>query len=160
MADKAHLSNLTTREAIADTLHRCILGLDRNNRSLMESACLKTPEMTFIYGPSGNQATLAGWDAINPMFDRVFGLITTHTASNIRIELEGENASTARMTAHVISYHVRGEEAFVEADTSYTASSLYDIEVIKDGNGQGLWKIKTWKATMLWTTGDIKVLHP
>ncbi|CAN9153522.1 unnamed protein product [Alternaria alternata] len=160
MAAKAHLSNLTTREAIADTLHRCILGLDSNNRSMMESACLKTPEMTFVYGPSGNQATLAGWDAINPMFDRVFGLITTHTASNIRIELEEENASTARMTAHVISYHVRGEEAFVGADTSYTASSLYDIEVFKDSNDQGLWKIKTWKATMLWTTGDIKALHP
>jgi hypothetical protein len=116
--------------------------------------------MTFTYGPSGNQATLTGWDAISPMFDRVFSLITTHTVSNIRIELEDDSASTARMTAHVISYHVREEEAFVEADTSYTASSLYDIEVIKDDIEQRLWKIKTWKATMLWTTGDIKVLHP
>ncbi|CAG5155931.1 uncharacterized protein ALTATR162_LOCUS3907 [Alternaria atra] len=160
MADKPLLPNLTPREAVADTLHRCILGLDSNNRPLVESACLKSTEMTFTYGPSGNQATLTGWDAISPMFDRVFSLITTHTVSNIRIELEDDSASAARMTAHVISYHVREEEAFVEADTSYTASSLYDIEVIKDNIDQRLWKIKTWKATMLWTTGDIKVLHP
>jgi hypothetical protein len=160
MADQLLLSNLTPREAVADTLHRCILGLDSNNRALLESACLKSHEMTFTYGQSGNQATLTGYDAISPMFDRVFGLTTTHIASNIRVELEDDKADMARMTAHVISYHVREEEAFVEADTSYTASSLYDIEVVRDDNDQGLWKIKTWKATMLWTTGDIKVLHP
>lgn len=138
MADKALLPNLTLREAITDTLHRCILGLDSNNRPLLESACLKSPDMTFTYGPSRNQATLTGWDAINPMFDRVFSLITTHTVSNIRIDLENDKADTARMMAHVISYHVREKEAFVEADTSYTASSLYDIEVIRDDNDQGL----------------------
>jgi hypothetical protein len=95
------------------------------------------------------------------MFDRVFSLVTTHTVSNVRVELENDDhATTAHMTAHVISYHVRGEEAFVAADTSYTASSLYDIELVKDGDDGGLWKMKTWGARILWTTGDIKVLHP
>jgi hypothetical protein len=155
------LPNLSPREAVADTLYRLTLGLDSNNRALVESACLKTPAMTFTYGPLGNQQTVTGWDAISPMFDRVFSLVTTHTVSNVRVELENDDdATTAHMTAHVISYHVREEEAFVAADTSYTASSLYDIELVKDGDDSELWKMKTWGARILWTTGDIKVLHP
>jgi hypothetical protein len=157
----AHLlPNLTPHESITDTLHRLTLGLDTNNPLLVESACLKTPALTFTYGPLGSQETVTGWDAIAPMFDRVFRLVTTHTVSNVRVDLENEAATTARMTAHVVSYHVREQEAFVAADTSYTASSLYDIDVVKDEEDSGLWKIKTWNARILWTTGDIKVLHP
>ncbi|KAI4666727.1 uncharacterized protein J4E79_002767 [Alternaria viburni] len=155
-----NLPNLTTHQSITDTLHRLTLGLDSNNRALVESACHKAPEMTFTYGPLGAQQTVTGFDAINPLFDRVFSLVTTHTVSNVRIEAESENVTSARMTAHVISYHVREEEAFVAADTSYTASSLYDMRLLKDKDDGGLWKITTWKARMLWTTGDIKVLHP
>ena len=155
-----NLPNLTTHQSITDTLHRLTLGLDSNDRALVESACHKTPKMTFTYGPLGAQQTVTGFDAINSLFDRVFSLVTTHTVSNVRIEAESENATFARMTAHVISYHVREEEAFVAADTSYTASSLYDMQLLKDEDDEGLWKITTWNARMLWTTGDIKVLHP
>jgi hypothetical protein len=69
-----------------------------------------------------------------------------------------DGADTASMTAHAISYHIRPDDAFKPEDTSYTASSLYNIDLIK-GSNDGLWKMKKWEIKMLWTTGNIAVLH-
>ena len=109
---------------------------------------------------------LNGWDEINSMFDRVFNLITTHLVTNIRAETkEGETddkgREVARLTAHAMSWHVREEDAFTEGDKSYRASSLYDVVLVRDeGDGEGaLWKIRNWGIRVLWTTGDVKILH-
>ncbi|KFY77890.1 hypothetical protein V499_02825 [Pseudogymnoascus sp. VKM F-103] len=153
MAVQLSLPSLTPREAVADALHRCILGIDTNNRDVFESACLKGEDMIITLGP----ATFSGWAAINELFVNVFKLITTHIASNIRVELE-DGADTANLTAHVISYHVKPEDAVKVEDTSYTAGTLYDIDLVRDG-GDGLWKIKRWDLKIQWTTGDKAVLH-
>lgn len=153
MIDSVPLTALTPREAVADALHRCILGLDTNNRELFESACLKNHSMTVKAGPF----TAEGWHSVNELFQRVFFVVTTHIISNIRIELE-EGADTAFMTAHALTYHIRPEDVLKLEDTSYTAGSLYSIELVKDGHDD-LWKIKTWGMKILWTTGDKAVLH-
>lgn len=62
------------------------------------------------------------------------------------------------MTAHALSYHVRPDDALKPEDTSYTASSLYFVDLVRDSN-DGLWKIKKWDIKVQWTTGDIAVLH-
>ncbi|OBT90060.1 hypothetical protein VE02_02514 [Pseudogymnoascus sp. 03VT05] len=152
MAAQVSLPSLTPREAVVDALHRCILGIDTNDRDIFESGCLKE-DMTITIGP----AIFPGWAAINGLFVNVFTLITTHITSNIRVELE-EGADTAKMTAHAISYHVKPEDAVKVEDTSYTAGSLYDIDLVRDG-ADGLWKIKRWDLKILWTTGDKAVLH-
>lgn len=153
MSNPVILSTLSPREAIADALHRCVLGIDSNNRELLESGCLKNEEIVVIAGP----VTVQGWPAVSEFFDTVFKLITTHVTSNIRIQVE-DGADTASMTAHAISYHVKPEDALKEEDTSYTAACLYDIDLVKDGN-DGLWKIKKWILKILWTTGDKAVLY-
>jgi hypothetical protein len=155
MADSAvvTLTSLTPREAIADALHRCMLGIDNNNQSLFESACLKNERMIVVAGPYN----IEGWTAIKDFFQKLFVLVTTHVTSNIRIELE-DRADTASMTAHAVSYHIRPEEALEVEDTSYTASSLYEIDLVMDGD-DGLWKIKKWNMKILWTKGDKAVLH-
>ncbi|KAH6642911.1 hypothetical protein C7974DRAFT_112709 [Boeremia exigua] len=153
MANPVLFTSLPPREAIADALHRCILGIDSNNQPLFESACLKTEEMTW----TGNGFNIQGWTAIKALFDRLFVLVTTHTISGIRVEVE-DGASEAVLTAHAMSYHVRPEDAFIKEDTSYTASSLYTLGLVKDV-GDGLWKIKRWEAEVLWTTGDRGVLQ-
>jgi hypothetical protein len=153
MADIITLTALTPREAVADALHRCVLGIDTNNQDLFASACLTNEHMSVIAGP----VTLEGWPSIKDFFHRVFVLTTTHITSNIRVELM-DGADTANMTAHVISYHVRPEDAFKEEDTSYTASSLYDIDLVREEK-DGLWKIQKWDIKVLWTTGDKAVLH-
>ena len=105
----------------------------------------------------GGGFTMEGWTAVRGLFDRAFGLVTTHITSNIRVELK-DGESAASLTAHAISYHVRPEDTLKPEDTSYTAGSLYSIDLVKDGN-DGLWKIKKWEIQVLWTTGDRTVLH-
>lgn len=153
MAGSVILTALSPREAVADALYRCVNGIDKNDRDLFESACMKNHNMTLVAGP----VVKHGWDAISEFFERVFVLITTHITSNIRVELK-DGADTASLTANAISYHVRPDDALKPEDTSYTASSLYNIDLIKDNN-DGLWKIKKWDIQILWTTGDIAVLH-
>ena len=147
------LISLSPREAVADALHRCVLGLDSDDRDLFESACLTNESMMFI----GGGFALEGWTAINEIFERVFTLITPHVISNIRVQLK-DGQDTAFLTAHAISYHVRPDDALKQEDTSYTAGSLYSINLVRDGD-DGLWKIKRWEIKVLWTTGDKAVLH-
>jgi hypothetical protein len=153
MAGTITLTSLNPREAIADALYRCVVGIDSNNGELFESGCLKDENMTVVAGP----IAIEGWTAISEYFSRIFALVTTHFISNIRIELE-DGADTAFMTANALSYHVRPDDALKLEDTSYTASCLYTIDLVKDGN-DGLWKIKKWELKILWTTGDRGVLH-
>ncbi|CAA9959895.1 SnoaL-4 domain containing protein [Pyrenophora teres f. maculata] len=77
------LTGLSGREAVTDALDRCVLGMDSNNRPLFESACLKGEDMVVVAG----SIPLNGWAAIDTMMDRVFAIVTTHTVSNIRVEL-------------------------------------------------------------------------
>ncbi|KAJ4346682.1 uncharacterized protein N0V89_010613 [Didymosphaeria variabile] len=147
------LTSLSPREAIADAIYRCVRGIDSNDRTLFESACLKTESMTIAVGPT----VVQGWVAISEFFERVFHIVTTHVISNIRVEVP-DGVDTASLTAHAISYHMREEDALKVEDTSYTASSLYDIELVRD-ESDGLWKIKKWGFQILWTTGDRAVLH-
>lgn len=144
---------LPPREAVADALHRCVLGIDSNDWALFESACLNNEEMVWI----GGGFEIVGWTAIKELFQRLFVMVTTHAISNIRVKLE-DGKREASLTAHAISYHVRPEDAFKSEDTSYTASSLYTIGLVM-GEGDGLWKIRKWEAKVLWTTGDREVLH-
>jgi len=153
MTDHVALTALNPREAVADALYRCVAGIDSNDLDLFGSACLKNESMTVVAGP----INIEGWAAINNFFSRLFVLVTTHITSNIRIEVK-DGANTAFMTANALSYHVRPDDALKHEDTSYTASSLYYIDLIKDSS-DGLWKIKKWEIRVLWTTGDRAVLH-
>lgn len=153
MATPASLPGLTPREAAADAIHRCVLGIDNNDQALFETACVKDDSIAFVAGP----ATVQGWESFNGLMQKAFGLVTTHVISNVRVNLESEAAETASLTAHAVAYHNRPEDALKQEDTSYTAGCLYFIDVVKDG---GLWKIKRWEVKILWTTGDRTVVHP
>ena len=158
MATPVKLTAPSPREAVADALYRCLLGIDSNDRALFESACLKDESMSVVAGP----IALEGWSKIDDFFRRLFELVTTHLASNVRVELK-DGADAASMTAHAVAYHVRPDEAFRPEDTSYTARSLYFIDLVRDGGGggggDGLWKIKRWEIKTLWTTGDRAIVH-
>ena len=59
MTSPITLSNLSPHEAIADALHRCVLGIDTKNHDLFASACVTDESMVLIAGPT----TLTGWTA-------------------------------------------------------------------------------------------------
>jgi hypothetical protein len=147
----ATLNTLTPREAVADTIHNAIFGLDTSDSALFASACLtESASITVIAGPY----TAQGWPAIEALFEPVFRLVTTHILSNMRIYFVEDDK--AKVTAHAISYHVRGEDAMGVEDKRYTAGSLYDIEVV---NMDGEWKMLKWEIRVLWTVGDRSILE-
>lgn len=156
MSSTASLPLLTPREAVADAMYRCVLGIDTNNKQLFESAMSKDPTATFIAGP----ATFTGWNQISSIFEAVWKVNTLHSVTNMRVNLKDEKADTASLTCHAISYHVRPENAFDVEDTSYTAGSLYDVDLVRDKEDGGLWKILHWRITIQWTTGERSILHP
>lgn len=150
MADSSNLNTLTSREAVVDTLHCALLGLDSNDRALFTSTCLTTDEMVWI----GGGYSISGWAAVSALFERVFQLITMHVVSNIRVTFEDDE--TAMMTAHAVSYHVRPEDRDAVEERSFTGYSLYKVGVVKVG---GTWKIARWEAEVLRTTGDKSIVH-
>jgi pyruvate-formate lyase-activating enzyme len=105
MAQSNTMVALSPREAVADALHRCVLGLDNNDRYLFESACLKDENVVLI----ASGVTIQGWNAIKEAFAKVFELVTTHYITNIRVELK-YGATTASLASHAIAYHVRPED--------------------------------------------------
>ena len=153
MAQPDALTAVSPREAVADALHRCILGLDNNDRDLFESAFLKDESATVVAGPT----TLQGWNAIKEYMSRIFLLVTTHFITNIRVKLK-DVANTASMSAHAVAYHVRPDDAFKPEDTSYTVGCLYFVDLVKDDT-DGLWKIKKWEIKVQWTSGDRAVIY-
>jgi hypothetical protein len=59
MASPITLTNLSPREAVADALHRCVLGIDTKNKDLFASGCVTDESMILVAGPT----TLTGWTA-------------------------------------------------------------------------------------------------
>ncbi|KEF55908.1 uncharacterized protein A1O9_07488 [Exophiala aquamarina CBS 119918] len=153
MAPSYTLAGLSPREAVADALQRCILGLDNNDRDLFESAIVKDESSSFVIGPN----TIQGWNAMSESLSRILRLVTTHFITSVRVDLK-DGTDTASLSAHAQAYHIRPDDAFKQEDTSYTSGGLYFIDLVRDVT-DGLWKIKKWEVKLLWTTGDREVIN-
>ncbi|KAJ5758370.1 hypothetical protein N7520_005526 [Penicillium odoratum] len=146
----AALPSFTTPEAITDTLHRAVLAFDTADRSLLESSFLSDA----VFDLDGR--VMNGMDeARTQCFDIVSKLDTTHFVSNVRIDYV-EGASTASMTASALSQHYRPNTGKTPGATNFMGGSLYYLDVVRDTDG--LWKIKTWRMKLIWTTGDVGVM--
>src|SRR5437868_14071085 len=102
--DLSQLAN--DRYEIADALHRYAFGLDHNHADSLASVL--TEDCRFDFRPAGRKLSLdfplvTGRDAI---VEKVLPLIgpleTSHSASNIQIEISGD---TATLSAYVMSQH-------------------------------------------------------
>src|SRR5436190_1014397 len=94
------------RYEIADALHRYAFGLDHGDPDTLASAF--TEEAVFDFRPAGAKVgikfpVLSGRDAILANVLPLIGpLDTSHTASNLQIEISGDSAT---LTAFVMSQH-------------------------------------------------------
>src|SRR3954452_20396372 len=104
MNNLAQLAN--DRYEIADALHRYAFGLDHNHADTLASVL--TEDCQFDFRPAGRKLRIEfplvmGREEI---LSRVLGLIgpmkTTHTASNIQIEIGGDSAT---LSAYIMSQH-------------------------------------------------------
>ncbi|KAI0542319.1 hypothetical protein GGR58DRAFT_304455 [Xylaria digitata] len=147
------LPGLNDREAIADTLYRAVLAFDHGDDALLGSAI--TDDVTAEMPGSAPTSGIAALKAA--VFDRVaYNIDTTHFLSNIRVSVES-GASTAQVSCSALAQHVRKGKGFEPGPHRFTSGSMYLCDVVKD-EPSGLWKIKTWKANIVWVDGDPAVM--
>jgi hypothetical protein len=153
MSHPQTLTGLTEREAIADAMYRVIIGFDKNDVPMFNSAFADNDVVLVFRGTK-----IKGVDCIKAqLLDFVGPMVTTHMISNVRVDLK-EGAKTASLTAFALAQHCppgRGEEM---DGPKYLAASEYFIDVLKDET-DGIWKIKKWTAKLIWTQGDASVMQ-
>lgn len=138
---------LVGREAIADAVYRCVMGLDTNDLPLFQSAF--TNDAIFDL----NGTIMAGFDAINAQcFASISNMDTNHFITNLRINLVDQD-SKVQVTCSALAQHYRGGEGMKPNATQLLAGSLYWLDMVKDA-GDGLWKIKKLVLKSTWGQGD------
>ncbi|CRG88989.1 hypothetical protein PISL3812_06024 [Talaromyces islandicus] len=148
------LSSLTTREAIADALYRCLLGLDTGDFAMFKSAWLaEDPDTSFVIGDT----TTVGFDNIaESLYKRIAALDTTHFTTNIRIDLK-DGSDEASLTSYSLAQHYRAGEGLKREGQQLLTGGIYYVD-LKEDKGDGLWKVKKWTLKFLWSEGDMSIV--
>lgn len=145
----AHLTGLTDREAIADCLYRAVLSFDTSSESLLHSAVTSD-----FSAEMAGQSSKGIPEFKEKVFDRVKELDTTHFLSNMRVSVES-GATTAKATCSAWAQHIRAGKGLEAGPNKFTSGGLYECDVVKVDD---LWKIKSWKAHIVWVDGDRSVM--
>ena len=154
MAYPQTLSGLSTREEIADTIVRACLALDSNNKALWDSVWAADPDITLDI--NGN--VMKGLESITKnCFDGIGPMDTQHLLTSIRVDVK-EGANTAQVTANALAQHYRAGQGQDPNAERMLAGSTYDIQVVKEANGQ--WKVKSWVLKIIWSEGSWAVMQP
>ncbi|EKV11921.1 hypothetical protein Pdw03_6904 [Penicillium digitatum] len=142
---------LSSRDAIADAIYRCVLGLDTNDSALFDSAFTSTATLSI------NDKISSGLPAIHTdCFDVISKLDTTHYVTNIRINI-ADSGVKAVATASVIAQHYGSGKGLQPNQPRLLAGALYYVDLVKDDSSE-LWKIETFKMTRSWAEGDWGVM--
>ncbi|KAF5693073.1 Lovastatin diketide synthase [Fusarium globosum] len=139
---------LTEREAIGDALYRAVLAFDYGDEALLLSAITEDIDAEM---PGSTAHGIAEFKAA--VFDRVSKLDTTHFLSNLRVNIA--SSSTATATCSALAQHVRPRQGADPSAAKFTSGAFYACDMVKIGH---LWKMKTWKASIIWLDGDPAVL--
>lgn len=155
MSHPISLSSLTTREAIIDALYRAIIGFDRYDTTVFNSALAEDASFELR---AGQPRIINSLPTIRTeLLDHVGPMDTTHMISNVRVDVR-DGASTAHLTAYALAQHCppgRGKEP---DGPKYLGAGEYWIDLVKDDK-DGLWKIKKWVLDLIWSQGDASVLQ-
>ncbi|KAF4414617.1 hypothetical protein FACUT_14125 [Fusarium acutatum] len=139
---------LTEREAISDALYRAVLSFDYADEAPLLSAITKDIDAEM---PGSTAHGISDFKAA--VFDRVSKLHTIHFLSNVRINIESSSKATA--TCSALAQHVRPGQGADPSSAKLTSGGFYACDMVKIGH---LWKMKTWKANIIWLDGDPTIL--
>jgi hypothetical protein len=158
MAYPIHLTGLTTREAITDTLYRGVLGFDKNSSELLNSACVSSDKDTLFEVYEGGKLIQSVPNAFSIARETILGQVgpmdTTHMISNVRIDVK-EGEEMASVMAYALAQHCK-EGTGREVDGSkFLVGGEYRIEMVKE---DGEWRIRKWVLDVIWRQGDASVM--
>jgi ketosteroid isomerase-like protein len=151
------LQQACDRYEIADTMHRYAFGLDLGDADSLASAF--TEDCVLDFTPAGRKLgldfpILTGRQAIlDALLPFIGPLDTTHTASNLQIEISGD---TATLHAYVMSQHFMPREGSRRGSENALLMNRYDCELIRDGQ---IWRFKRVTIENAWMQGDPEILN-
>ncbi len=149
------LTSLTPREAITDALYRALVGFDRNDISIFNSA-FAGEDVVFELRP-GDTIINALSTIRTQVLDHVGPMDTTHMISNVRVDVR-DGADTASLTAYALAQHCPPGKGKEPDAPKYLVGGEYWIDLVRD-EGDGLWKIKKWVLDVIWRQGDASVMQ-
>ena len=144
------------RSEIADTMYRYAFGLDHGDPDSLASALTEDCVLDFTAGGRKlgiDFPVLTGRESVLQTLIPMLGpLDTSHTASNLQIEVSGD---TATLHGYMMSQH------FMPGDGSRAGSDYallmnrYDAELVRDGMK---WRFKRVMIDNAWAEGDPGIL--
>jgi hypothetical protein len=151
------LSDLSPREAITDALYRAILGFDRNDPEIFDSA-FAGEDVSFELRSAPEPPTI-----VNRLSNIKAGVLasvgkmdTLHVISNVRVSyVDGED--TAGLKCYAQAQHCPEGRGREPDGPKWLVGGEYEIEFLRDGK-DGLWKIKRWVLDVVWREGDRSVM--
>ncbi len=145
------------RYEIADALHRYAFGLDHHHADSFASAL--TDDCVFDFTPAAKRlglrfAVVNGRDAIlGAVLPMIGPLDTSHTASNLQIEIDGDTAS---LQAYVQSQHFMPRQGARPGSDYALLMNRYDCELVRDGTR---WRFKKITIDNAWAMGNVDILN-
>jgi hypothetical protein len=152
MAQLAH-----DRFEIADAMHRFAFGLDHGDPDSLASAFAEDGVIDFR--AAGRKLGLefpamTGRDLIVQTLIPLLGpLDTSHTASNLQIEVSGD---TATLHGYMMSQHFMPGQGSRHGSDFALLMNRYDAELVRDGQK---WRFKRLKVDNAWADGDPEILN-
>lgn len=151
------LPSLSEREAVADAMYRGLIGFDRYDAEIFNSA-FAGEDISLGFKEGDNTQMFDGLSYIRTRFlDHVGPMDTTHMTSNVRVNLK-DGARVASITALFSAQHCRPGEGRDPNGAKYVVAGEYFVDLIKDEK-DGLWKVTKWVADILWRQGDATVMQ-
>jgi SnoaL-like domain len=145
------------RYEIADALHRYAFGLDHGDADSLTSAF--TEDCVLDFRPAGRKLEiefprLAGRQAIVDALLPLLGpLDTSHTASNLQIEISGDSAT---LDGYVLSQHFMPRQGSRRGSENALLMNRYDCELVRDGQK---WRFKRVTIDNAWAQGNPEILN-
>jgi len=144
------------RTEIADTMYRYAFGLDHGDPDSLGSALTEDCVLDFTAGSKKlglDFPVLTGREAVLRTLIPMLGpLDTSHTASNLQIEVSGD---TATLHGYIMSQHFMPGQGPKRGSDYALLMNRYDAELVRDGQK---WRFKRVMIDNAWAEGDPDIL--
>lgn len=150
------LQLLHDRMEIADALSRYAFGLDHNNAEILSSALTEDCSLDFSRAALKlglKFPILRGRDQIIEVLIPMLGpLDTSHSASNLQIEIRGDEAT---LHGYIASQHFMPGQGSKRGSEFALLMNRYDGELVRDGSK---WRFRKIAIDNAWADGDPEII--
>jgi hypothetical protein len=145
------------RYEIADALNRFAFGIDHGDADTLASTL--TDDCVLDFRPAGKKLGLdfpkltARQTIVDTLVPLLGPLDTSHTASNIQIEIIDDSAT---LYAYVLAQHFMPREGPRPGSENALLMNRYDCELVRDGSK---WRFRRMTIDNAWAQGNPEILN-